>query len=138
MDKLSKVLKVRAQQEQESAAQLASSQAARSQAEAQQRQLDELTAQYRQQHSEVVQGGAHRFSQFQRFYAQLTVAVNAQRDIVEKATQAEAYDEARFIERHKDRRALEELLQQRDLAHKTKRLRAQRRTLMQPPANPMV
>lgn len=138
MDKLSKVLKVRVQQEQESASQLARSQAARAQAENQQQQLDDLTEQYRRQHSEVVQGGAYRFSQFQRFYQQLTVAVNAQREIVEKTVQAEARDAANFVAQHKDRRVLEELLQQRDLAHKTKRLRAERRALLQRPANPLV
>jgi flagellar biosynthesis chaperone FliJ len=138
MDKLAKVLKVRAQREQESAVALAKSKLARAQAQAQQQQLDELTAHYRHQHGEVMQASVHRFSQFQRFYRQLAVAVAAQREIVERLVATESRDTADFITLHKDRRALEELLKQRELTHKTGLLRAARRLQGQPQRDPMV
>jgi flagellar export protein FliJ len=138
LDKLHKVLRVRVQAEQDSASILAQSQQAKAQAEDQQQQLNELTAEYRRQHGEAVEGSVHRFRQFQLFYSQLSIAVAAQREIVAKLTVAEDQHTADFMSRHRDRRALEELLQQRDLAHKTERLKAERRAHIQARTKPMV
>ena len=138
MDKLTRVLKLRKQQEQDSAAELAYSQQARAQAEAQQNNLKALTAEYRQQHAGVVQDNVHRFRQFQRFYAQLNAAVCAQQEVVAKLAASEAQDARAFVKRHQDRRALEILLQQRDLTHKTERLKAERRSHRRLSPKPMV
>ena len=138
MDKLDKVLKVRAQAEQDSASVLAQSQQAKAEAEEQQQQLDQLTAEYRRQYGEIVGGNVQRFRQFQRFYNQLSIAVAAQREIVAKLTVVEDQHTANYLSRHKDRRVLEELLQQRDLAHKTERIKAERRAHIQARSKPMV
>lgn len=138
MDKLERVLKLRKQQEQDSAAALAASQQARSKAEAQQADLEALTQEYRQQQLRGSQNSVHHLRQFQRFYAQLAAAVNAQQEVVAKLAAAEAQNAQALVRRHQDRRALEILLQQRDLAHKTKRLKAERRSHRRPTHKPMV
>ena len=137
MDKLTRVLKVRKQQEDDSAAALARSQQAHAQAQAQQGSLTALTAEYREQHASLTTGGIQRFRQFQLFYAQLTAAVNAQQDVIDKLAESEAQDARVFVSRHKDRRALELLLEQRDLAHKTRRLKAERRSQGRPQPKPL-
>ena len=138
VDKLHKVLKVREEQEKASAQALAARQRAREQAELQQDQLAELTAEYRRQHAEVRQTTAHHFLQFQRFYAQLNVAVTAQQDVVEKTVDAERHETERYLHHHKERRALEELLQKRDQAHKTAIHRRERRAQRPPQRGPLV
>ena len=138
MDKLTKVLKVRVQEEQDSATALAQSRQALLQAEQQKEQLDELTNEYRRQHAEIGSASVSRFKQFNRFYSQLNVAVTAQQDVLERLADEESRQSEAFISRHKDRRALEMLLEQRDLAHKTEQLRRERRSARGQQTKPLV
>jgi flagellar protein FliJ len=138
MDKLQKVLQVRAKQEKASAQKLAARQRDREQAQQQQQQLDDLSAEYRTQHSQVQHTTAQHFVQFQRFYAQLNVAVRAQQEVVDKCVDAEHSEAQRYLDHHKERRALEELLQRRDQAHKKALNRRERRAQRPPQKGPVV
>lgn len=127
LDKLNKVLKVRKQHEKVSAQVLAERQQARQAAEKQQQDLADLAADYRKQHVQVTQTNANHFLQFQRFYEQLNAAVEAQEQVVARNVELENLQSDEYIARHRERRALEELLLKRDLAHKTEQIRRSRR-----------
>jgi len=138
MDKLRKILKLREQQEQDQAANLAKARVARSEAEQQQQQLTELTEDYRTQHAQIETTNVHQLKQFQLFYTQLNRATTAQNGVVDSLVGDEQRQHEIFVTRHQERRALARLLEQRDIDHKTKRLRVERRAAIRPQSNPMV
>lgn len=138
MHKLEKVLKWRAQLEQESAQALAACRIQRHQAEQQQDQLDTLAEDYRQQHLKRDSGHAHRYQQFLLFFAQLGQAVQAQQSVVKRLTVQESEQVARYVSCHKERLALEKLLEQREAAHKIAQARKDRRAQGPGRLNPMV
>ena len=138
MDKLDKILKLRTQQEQDQAGNLSQARAARSEAEQQQQQLAELTLDYREKFSLLESTNVHQLKQFQLFYTQLNKAVIAQGRMVDTLICDEEQQHDIFVTRHKDRRSLERLLEQRDTHHKTKSLRSERRAAIRPQSKPLV
>jgi len=138
MDKLEKVLKWRARLEQESAQALAACRMQRQQAEQQQDQLDTLADDYRLEHLKRASGHAHRYQQFLLFFAQLGQAVQAQQSVVKRLAAQESEQVARYVNCHKERLALEKLLQQREAAHKIALVRKARRAQGPGRLNPMV
>ncbi len=127
MDKLHKVLKIRRQQEDESAAQLALSQAAVAEAEAKREQLNELMEEYRRRHLDTAEAHPARLAEFNRFYSQLKGAVEAQGQVVADLERIERQSTDAYLVRYRERLALQRLLEERELAHKSEALRRERR-----------
>ncbi len=135
MDKLHNVLKIKRQQEDESAAQLARSQADVAAAQAKQHELLDLMEEYRRRHLDAP--GAHpaRLAEFNRFYTQLKGAVEAQGQIVANLERVEAQNTDTYLVRYRERLVLQRLLEERELAHKTAVLRKERRAHIHRDAN---
>ncbi len=127
MDKLRKVLKIRRQQEDESAAQLAVSQAAVAEAQTKRTQLSELMAEYRRRHLEAAESHPATLAAFNRFYSQLKGAVDAQGQVVADLERIERQNTDAYLVRYRERLALQRLLEERELAHKSEALRKARR-----------
>ena len=138
MDKLEKVLKWRAQLEKNSAELLAAGRAQRAQAEQQHNELERLAQEYREQHLMKKQASALQHQHFLRFYEQLNLALQAHDAVVTRLETQESTLVEKYVVCHRDRRALEKLLQQREAAHKTDVARKDRRMQRPGRSNPMV
>ncbi len=125
--KLDKILQLRQLKENESAGALARTRRARQAAEDKARELHEITGQYRDSHQQQPAFDPYMLKQFREFYGQLARAAQAQAVEVERAVQAEKVVMNHYISHHADRKALENLLEQRDLAHKNEEKRKARR-----------
>ena len=128
MDKLHKVLRVRQQREQEQAQIMARSQAATQAAAEKRAELETLMEDYRRQHAELAGNHAEKFRQFERFFTELAKAVQAQQQVLTKLEQVEARDTEAFLTCYRERLALERMLEQRELAHKSERIKKARRS----------
>ncbi len=127
MDKLHKVLRLRQQRETEQAEAMARSQAATQAAAAKHAELTALMEDYRSKHSELAGGHAEKLRHFERFFAELARAVQAQQQVLTRLREVEARDTEVYLGCYRERRALERMLEQRELAHKTDRIRRERR-----------
>ncbi|XOV81521.1 MAG: flagellar export protein FliJ [bacterium] len=138
MDKLEKVLKWRVQLEKSSAEELAMCREQLEQAQQQQAELGRLELDYRNQHLAKKQASSASYQQFLLFYQHLSQAVQAQEGVVSRLQARESAQLQSYVVCHQDRRALETLLQQREVAHKTETARKDRKLQRPGQINPMV
>ncbi len=129
--KLEKILKLRQMKEQETAGALVRTRMAREQAQAKAEELQQITDEYRDAHEQQRVLNPFMLRQFREFYGQLNKAAKAQNNEIELALQAEAVVMNHFRGHYADRRALEELLKKRELAHKNDEKRAERKNQLQ-------
>ena len=129
MAKLDAILKVRKRLEEEAAARLKTHHDELARSEAQEVALRELAADYSGQHINEPPQSADSIKHFRLFYAQLHDAIHSQRSAVEHLRRSLAEHEARFHEARKDRRALQNLIRERDANRKYAEKRTARKVI---------
>lgn len=127
-NKLTKVLRLRQLKENESAAALARTRQARAAAEEKSTELAQITGQYHEDHQSQQAFTPFMLRQFREFYGQLKKAARAQSMEVERSMQAEATVMRHYLGHYSERRALENLMEQRELTHKYEEKKAQRKS----------
>jgi len=127
-NKLQKVLRLRQLKENESAAALARTRQARAAAEDKSSEIAEITGQYHHDHQAQQAFTPFMLRQCREFYGQLKKAAQAQNMEVERAMQAEATVMRHYLGHYSERRALENLMAQRELTHKYEEKKAQRKS----------
>ena len=136
--KLERVLEVRKRAEDARARTLAQARGAHKAARAQLDELSGLAESYRAEHAATPPTSAAVLRQFRQFYGQLRQALDTHDATLDALHQDVLRNQAQFAETFKARKALEKVIERRELVHRKEAKRVERKAIDSLRANPLV